>query len=552
MIYLDNLKRKFAIASAAVLVSLSALAVPPLPGFVSIPQPDGSVVEAKIIGDKDFHYYELLDGSYMVADLTDGFLKPASQENIKALIDADMIRRNEVASAPQNRIAPAAIRKDFPTTGVVKGLIVLAEFQDVKFQQSSTPEYFKTKLNKEGYTGDETAGSALDYFMEQSKGQFTPQFDVVGPITLPHNRSDYGLNENLVGLFSDAAKLADTECDVDFSEYDIDKDHYVDFFFVIFAGHGEAQGGPVECVWPAMKDVSYDISERFDNKYLGVAACSCELKGGEGTDLDGVGTVCHEFSHILGLPDTYDSQGTGCYGMGHYDMMCYGPYNGEMRVPSGYTAMDKYTLGWIEPRILDAPEKDVTLKPLSTDNDCIFIVNPDNANEYYTLENRQLKGFDSALPGHGLVISYVNYNRNIWKKNSPNTLISVYEHVAIVPADNSKMLNTKNSLNYEEGDPFPGKNGVTSFTASTAPAAIWQASGTVKPADISITNIRESEDGIITFDFMSDSAVDAITSEGTAVEYFNLQGMKVNPENAGAGVYIVRDGQGNCRKVIVP
>ena len=547
---LDNIKRRLAIACGAALASLSAFAVPPLPGFVSIPQPDGSVIEAKIVGDNEFHYYVTRDGSYMVADRTDGFLKPASHDRIRELIDADLLRRSDANVVPQSRIAPGAIRKDFPTTGVVKGLIVLAEFQDVKFQEASTPEYFRTKLNKEGYTGEETAGSALDYFMEQSKGQFTPQFDVVGPITLPQKRADYGLNENLVGLFSDAAKLADTECNVDFSEYDIDKDHYVDFFFVIFAGHGEAQGGPVECVWPAMKDVSYDISERFDNKYLGVAACSCELKGGEGSDLDGVGTVCHEFSHIIGLPDTYDPQGTGCYGMGHFDMMCYGPYNGDMRVPSGYTAMDKYTLGWIEPRVLEAPEKDVTLKPLSTDNECIFIVNPDNKDEYYTLENRQLKGFDSALPGHGLVISYVNYNRSIWKKNSPNTLISGYEHVSIVAADNSKTLNTKNSLNYEEGDPFPGKNGVTAFTDNTKPAAIWLASGTEKPAGISITNIRENEDGTITFDYNADAAVGAVEVESGDVEYFNLQGMKVNPATAGAGIYIVRDGQGNCKKVV--
>ena len=539
--------------AGSLFIAMGAMAVPPVPGFVNITQPDGTKVEARIIGDREFHYYLLRDGSYMMADPADGFLKPVSFEKVEALRAADLERREAAANDLALRIAPGVIKKEFPTTGTVKGLIVLAEFQDVKFQPGSTREYFETKLNKEGYVGDETIGSALDYFKEQSYGQFTPEFDVVGPITLPKTRAEYGYNEDLDGLFRDAALHADSDCSVNFADYDINDDHFVDFFFVIFAGHGEAQGGPTECVWPAMKDMTYYINDRFDGKYIGVAACSCELKGGEGTALDGVGTVCHEFSHILGLPDIYDPQGTGGYGMGHFDMMCYGPYNGDMRVPSGYTAMDKYTLGWLTPRVLDAPEKDVVLHDLVSSDECIFIVNPDNNNEYYTLENRQLRGFDSELPGHGLVITYVNYNRNAWKKNTVNALLSGYEHVSIVAADNSRVLNTSSSVqNYEAGDPFPGVKGVTAFTDNSVPQAYWQASGKLKPLGMPITNIRESADGVITFDFMSeDSGVEEIGMAETDKEYYSLQGIKVAPQALTDGVYIVRDSKGQTSKVMI-
>lgn len=545
-----TLTHRFPALAGLAMLAASASAVPPIPGFVTITQPDGSTVEARIIGDSEFHYYQLRDGSYMTADLSDGFLRPATMPQIERLRAADLERRE--ARQIETRANPGPIKRDFPTTGTVKGLIVLAEFQDVKFQESSTPEYFRTKLNEEGYSGEETIGSARDYFVEQSNGVFTPEFDVVGPITLPKTRSEYGMYEDLDNLFRDAAVLADTECDVNFADYDIDGDHKVDFFFVIFAGHGEAQGGPVETVWPAMKDMTYFINDRFDGKYIGVAACSCELKGGSGTALDGVGTVCHEFSHILGLPDIYDPQGTGGYGMGHYDMMCYGPYNGDMRVPSGYTAMDRYTLGWITPRVLDAPAKDVELRDIISSNECIFLVNPENVNEYYTLENRQPVGFDSELPGHGLVISYVNYNKNAWKKNTVNALLSGYEHVSIVAADNSRTLNSTGSQNFEAGDPFPGTTGVTSFTDETKPAAVWKATGKELTVGMPITNIRETPEGVILFDFMADSGIEDsfITEAEGAKSYYTIQGLRVSGDLP-AGIYIERGADGNSRKVIV-
>lgn len=547
------IRNRFLSLAGAAFVAASAMAVPPIPGFVQVAQPDGTTVEARIIGDSEFHYYELRDGSLMMADLADGFLKPTTAANIEKLRVADAERREVAMRKLQTRTQPGVIRNDFPTTGELKGIVVLAEFQDVKFQPESTVEYFDKKLNQPGYVGPETNGSAYDYFVEQSNGVFKPQFDVVGPVTLPKNRADYGQYEDLKSLFRDAANLADTECNVNFADYDINDDHYIDFFMVIFAGHGEAQGGPTETVWPAMKDMSYELTENFDKKYMGQAACFCELKLGTGTAADGIGTICHEYSHILGLPDIYDSGSTGLYGMGHYDLMCYGPYNDDSLTPAGYTAMDKYTLGWITPRVLEAPEKDVKLGDLVSTNECIFIVNPNNKDEYYTLENRQPVGFDKGLPGHGLVISYVHYVRSNWNSNRVNTLFAGYEHVALIAADDNRTLNsaTTSTINFEAGDPFPGTENVTAFTDDTKPAAVWNSTGKATPIGMPITNIRE-EDGIITFDFMvGESAVTEIEVAEGEKEYYSLQGIKVAAENLTNGIYIERDSKGQTRKVSI-
>ncbi len=518
-----------------------------MPGVVEVAQPDGTTFSATIMGDAGFHWYVTPEGTLMMADMADGFIKPVSSDELEARREAALEAMAQRQSNAEARVAPAEIRRDFPTTGTVRGLIIMAEFQDVKFQPGSTREYFDTKVNQPGYSGVETYGSVNDFFAAQSKGVFTPEFDIIGPVTLPKNRADYGLYEDLDGLFRDSAHAAQDEFDVDFSRYDVNGDRFVDFLFVIFAGHGQAQGGPEECIWPAMKDITEYVFDSFGGMYLGVAACSCELKGGSGANLDGVGTICHEFSHILGLPDVYDAMGTGGYGMGHFDMMCYGPYNDDGRTPCNYTSMEKFTLGWIQPMVLDSPQKDVTLRNFGDTNDCAFIVNPENPNEYYTLENRQLIDFDSALPGHGLVISYCHYDRSAWVKNSANSpTVSRYEHINIIPADNSRNMTPDG----EAGDPWPGSRGKTEFTDESAPGAVWRSSG--KPVSMPITNIRESEDGVITFDFMIESGVDEIAADAAQqpARYFNLQGLEVDIDAAEAGIYLRRTDSGETTKFV--
>lgn len=527
-------------------IAVPALAVPPKPGLLPVTQPDGSVFMAEIMGDENFHWYKDAQGNAMATDLSDGFIRTVSPEQIEILRKETLLKKEEAAvRARKARVAPAEIKRDFPTTGTVRGLIVMAEFQDVKFQPEHTVEHVNTKVNQPDYSGPETYGSVNDYFKAQSKGVFTPVFDIVGPVTLPYDRKHYGLTEDLDGLFRDAAYQVQKEYGTDFSLYDINNDQFVDFFFVIFAGHGEAQGGGSECVWPAMKDITDYVFDSFGGMYLGVAACSCELKGGQGTNEDGVATICHEFSHILGLPDVYDAMGTGGYGMGHYDMLCYGPYNDDCRTPCNYTAMEKFTLGWIQPTVLEEPVIGFKLEDFGTTDQCAFIVNPENTNEYYTLENRQLTGFDSALPGHGLIISYCHYDKAIWAKNAANSPhVSRYEHLRIMAADNNWDL-----MRGEDGDPWPGTSGNTAFTDTSRPAAKWYSTG--KSVECPISNIKEHSDGTITFDFMSvDAGVENISATNEDTRYFNLQGLEVKHEALTPGFYVARKGSETRRIVI--
>lgn len=496
----------------------------------TVKQPDGTTITVFLRGDEHMHYYETEDG-VMILPNKDGFLyyaeisddgipvsgrmrchdmseRTAEEESFVVGLDQARLRtamKNVMKDTPM-RVAPGYIRPSFPTEGDVRGLVVLAQFPDVSFSGKATVEDYYKLLNENNYTGNIATGSINDYFQAQSFGKLRLDFDVVGPVTLSHNMAYYGSananatkhEERVAEMVSEAVRLAkESEPQLDFSLYDKDGDDFVDFVFVIYAGYGEAQSAIEETIWPQASSLAYIDYTYYDGKLLGNYACSCELYGGtdDGVELDGIGTFCHEFSHILGLPDIYDPAYTGCAGMGSWDVMDIGGYNDKSRTPAGYTAMDKYTLGWIVPEVLEG-DCDVELEALSTSNKSYFIVSKENPNEYFTLENRQPSGWDAALPGHGLLISHVEYDAKCWGSNIVNT--NGREHVALVVADAAKKYGEKS----DDRDIFPGRSGQSSFSGDTKPCMLWNNGN---ETGCSLTEIRE-EDGIVKFRFSDTSS----------------------------------------------
>lgn len=500
---------------------LQAKASPARPGKIIYVQPDGKKITTYLRGDEFMHYYESEDGAVLLPD-HDGVLRYASvsadgnvipsqvrasdisergaEEKAFVKMQDSLLIRKIICSENrqkrinvQSKVNPETIKNTFPTTGVVNGLIILAEYSDVKFQPNHTREVYDELANKEGYDGEHASGSIFDYFVSQSYGKFKPHFDVVGPVTLPHEMKYYGTEELVAEMVKDACNEAKDKLGTDFSKYDANGDGNVDFVFVIYAGYGESQGGSYETVWPQKVDLTYESWKTYDGLYLGNVACSCELRGNSGTELDGIGTFCHEFSHILGLPDVYDTSVTGTgFGMGCWDVMDIGLYLNDSRTPAGYTAMDKYSLGWISPKVLSEPTSNLSLGALSETDEAYFIVCEDNGREYFTLENRQNSGWDKELPGHGMIISQIHYVPSLWSSNRVNASGNDYDHISLVAADNDKSADTYSS------DTYPGTSGVTSFTDDTTPAASWHT--TSSAVGCPITNIRE-EQGVIFFDF---------------------------------------------------
>lgn len=537
-------------------------AVPAKPGKVRVKQPDGTYIEVYVRGDEFFNYYERAADGAIMQRAADGFIRKVADRNaFLASMRKIRAERKQAARGTNARNIPGApgpIAPVFPTTGEVRGLFIMVEYPDCKFSEAAKKEIYEDVLNSDNYTGELASSSIKNYFQTQSGGKFTPVFDVAGPYMLQYPRSHYGYAEKaepVWEMFEEGCKQADAE-GLDFSRYDSDGNGIVDFIFVLYAGHGQAQGAPEETVWPQAVDLTYRVEADFDGVYLGQGACSCELHGYEGKQLDGMGTVCHEFSHVLGLPDVYDVFYTGHDGMMNWDVMDVGSYNNDSRTPPGYSAMEKYTLGWITPMVLGENDEDVELDPAHTGGEACFVVNDVDKDEYYVLENRRQEGWDASLPGHGLFVTQVKYDYTYWKTNMLNTDKSVFDHVALVPADN------KYSSANQEGDTYPGTTGNTELSTTSAPAVKWHKAG---GRSFSITDIAENGDKV-SFKYKSGLAsgismpfIDAQLDggelsvgnpEGKKVEVYTVDGRLVASATGtglkaslAKGMYIIRQGQ---------
>lgn len=500
-------------------VALNATAVPAKPGRFEKMQPDGSTLEVMLVGDEFSHYLVSEDSCVIMRD-DSGFFVYAAPSADGQMIEATDVRVNPVgrrgaaelefvASLDRNRtllclansrekysskkmrrrVAPQ--RASYPTVGEQRGLVILVEYSDVKFVTPNARVEFSEMLNQEGYQKLGATGSARDWFVDNSMGKFVPTFDVYGPVALPNDMAYYGAN-NTSGddvraheMIIDACNLLDDE--IDFSVYDRDSDGFIDNVFVFYAGYGENLGGkaPDECVWPH----SWDISEAtttvymYDGVRLDHYACTNEIDLND--MMDGIGTFCHEFSHVLGLPDLYATNYSFAYTPGEWSVMDAGPYNNNSRTPPYYSAYERYALGWLEPKEIGRPD-DIRLADISQNEACI--IPTERMNEYFMLENRQQNGWDKYIPGHGMLIWHIDYNEAVWRTNTVNNKKS-HQYVDIEEADG---MQTEGTV---DGDSFPGSSNVTSFTDETTPNMLsWNNVPQNKP----ITEISEIG-GVITF-----------------------------------------------------
>jgi M6 family metalloprotease-like protein len=431
--------------------------------------------------------------------------------------------------SPRQRSAAQVSLKEIDPTkfiGSRRGLVLLVNFSDLAMQGDDPNADFNRQINEIGYHENNHVGSVHDYFRDQSYGLFDLQFDVVGPLTLSRSVTYYGENNTMLNktdihsreMVAEACALADPF--VDFSAYDWDGDGDVEQIFIIYAGWGESSGAPTYTIWPHRGTITTDTLT-FDGVTVRAYACSCELAHSSGAVRNGIGVICHEFSHCLNLPDFYDVNYNGGIGMQQWDLMAAGGYNGPDgigEVPSGYTAYERAALGWLQLTELTDTTHVRGMAPLDSLPEAYVIRNDGANNEYFTLENRQSSRWFSYVGNHtdlhGLLITHVNYNTNIWQSNIVNTNVS-RQRMSFVPADGDygySYTTADGAKRYApreadlRGDLFPGSAGVTDFTplSHTAVGGVWLNASAAGSTALShpLLNIRE-HGGLISFDYVS-------------------------------------------------
>lgn len=530
---------------AAFTLCVAALAVPATPRLFKVKQADGTIVTYRLTGDETSHMLTTLDGipllrmadgSLCYAEVSGSELRPTTRlahdpaartaEEIAHLatlrIDraarAELVQARRAARVKAPASSPARAGGNFGGkhySGQKKGIIILVNFQDVKMQPAHTKAVYENMANLPGYSEGGNTGSVRDYFYEQSYGQLEVTFDVFGPVTVSKNMAYYGAND-MRGqdlrpeyMVREACQLIDDECD--FSKYDWDGDGEVDQVFVIYAGYGEANGTADEnTIWQhkhSFRNAGMSTMAA-DGVRIDTYACSCELNYKEGValTLDGIGTICHEYSHCFGLADAYDIDYSGGKGMGPWSVMDNGCRNGSNYQPCGYSAFERWSCGWLEPVELSKGRRVNEMKSIDSAPEAYVIYNEGKRDEFYLLENRQQRGFNVSDYGHGLLVTRIDYNAAVWEDNAPNDNPSLQRY-SFVPADN-KYATAYGSYwivtaDDGKGDPYPGTTGNTSLTDTSTPKAELNNfnSNGYKLLGKPIENIRESSGGLISFDF---------------------------------------------------
>ena len=564
-----------------------------------VPQPDGTMLTVLLQGDENISWYTTTDGmllvkrgnGYYVAQVkADGSLAASSllahgpamrgteETNMMLLQDKAKFAKYSSKLLGQPGELPVAewtngvtrkmkIRDDstlFPHMGSPKALVILVEFTDTTFTLPDPKASFNDYLNNEtgnivdrGHGENRNAKGVKGYFKDMSFGQFTPQFDVVGPVKLSHPLRYYGAgNDYMSRLIPDACSAVNDS--VDFSQYDSNGDGYVDLVYVIYAGHSESEAGnSTDDIWPKS---GYSDFGTFDGKKVYRYGVNNELNGRETSKnklINGIGLFCHEFSHTMGLPDIYATSGAPGYnkdnfGMEFWDLMDGGEYVHSGRFPTAYTSWEREVMGWMNVDTL-TDTAHVVLRTIDSKGDSARsckIVNPSVKNEAIYLQNIQNKGWNYYLPGHGLLVYRVSYaSDDVNFADNPNN--GSRPRIVCIPADGklgaiADYADDSTPDNYYAdmaGDTYPGTSNVSSIASFT----MYSGDALDRP----ILNIKE--DGtLVSFDYLGKkipSAINSVMVNDKATDrIFNLNGMLMGTDKTRLpkGIYII-----NGKKVVL-
>lgn len=528
---------RIALIAIISLVTVSAFSVPAKKVWRTITLSNGQEIEAMLIGDEHGHWFVDRNNQPLRLDNSGraNYLTPFEFQTLKERrtqrLNAANERRQQRMEALRSKMAAngngphKAFGEPTVIKGQKKGIVILVNFSDKSMKSANPQQEFDDKFNKVGYNKSGHIGSVHDYFYDQSYGQFDLSFDVIGPVTVSKTHNYYGQNDysgddqHPAEMVIEALQLAHDQ-GVDFSEYDWNGDGEVDQVFCIFAGTGEASSGVDNDIWPhewQLNSAAYfgdgTGEQVFDDVVIDTYAVSNELA--YSNTLNGIGTACHEFAHCLGYADLYDIDYSGGQGMMDWDLMNTGSYNGPNgigEVPAAFTSFERWWAGWMDLTELDSPQFINDMPAINDEPVAYVIYNDAHPDEYYLLENRQAKRWDSYTAcnndgtGHGMLILHVDYDKGVWASNKPND-DPKRQRMTFFPASNSYGTNYGGqiSASYDQlaAHVFPGTKKVTSFTDTTKPAAtLYNANlDGRKFMGKPITDISE-KNGLISFTFM--------------------------------------------------
>lgn len=554
--------KRILISAVLSLCAAMTFAIPAKKSWKVVSQSDGTTIRVSQAGDEHLHYYitednvplyKVADNRYCYLTIENGKLHnsgvlahESAARSAKELqmmntihdlapIARQMAAKKRSAAKRCGRPDRLPSKDDISVfKGSKKALVILAAFSDKSFSKGDDAivKFYDEVLNQEGYSQNGAAGSVHDYFKDMSRGEFDLTFDIVGPVKVSKSATYYGGPSPIMGgadhigeFITEAIKKADENCDIDWKKYDWDDDGEVEQVFVLYAGYGQATGGPTGTIWPnawtldeALQNSDGNGGFSIDGVFINQYACSNELYLDSGTVPMGLGVFCHEFSHCMGLPDMYDTNYGSTPTMGDWDLLAGGSYNGPQGIgwcPAGWTSYERAYAGWLELTELKAGDIIKGMTSLEeADGKAYVIYNDNHKDEYYLLENHKGMGWDKYTPENGLLIIHVDYDKDLFDNNIVNskgefTPAEGYDryftndHPRMAPF--SRVRSIQNDT-YFYTYPMDAPRGVVdSLTDTSKPAAeLYNAlADGSKLMGKPVYNIEKDDDGNISFTFMT-------------------------------------------------
>ncbi len=494
-------------------------AVNATPDLISVQQPDGTQIECYIKGDEWSNWHETINGYSIVKngnglwvyaeDVAGRSLLPGSRvvgQNLPPL----NIEKHLTPIPDYRPIHNSNVNLNATRTDTFHVPVIYFQFPDtaVIYPLSDIDNIF----NQEGYghPGNPGSGSYREYYEEISYGQFSPVAYVVGVFIAPHNHDYYSddhensgaRQRQLMRAMVDSAEGAG----MNWSQFDNDGDGDVDGVTLVHAGPG-AEEGDGSNIWSHRWTLgSHAVT--YDGVFINDYNVNPELQG---TGIVAIGVIAHEFGHVLGLPDLYDTDGSSS-GSGKLALMASGSWGTAGNTPwypAAMNAWSKTEMGWSNVVAINTEATNMGLEQSYTSNTIYRVNNPEDNSEYWLIENRQKRGTDVLMPAPGLLFWHIDTEKTS-QGGAPNNDEPHYG-VGLEQADG--LFELENDGSSDGADPYPGLTDNHEFTHYTAPSTV---SYYYQPSTVAFTNISNA-DSIMTFDVSFDDVI--YTALGNAIDF---------------------------------
>jgi M6 family metalloprotease-like protein len=431
----------------------------------------------------------------LLAVAASAVMPPAPQEwyekKLGKAITVDFDRKLTVPDRIRQDLAAAAKARSKNSDNL---LIILVEFYDnLADKVSHTPAVYDNLLFSNGGV---PTGSMVEYYEEISYGSFTPTGTVTAWIVAPYAYTYYtngqygtgGYPYNSQSLLEHCVDILDPM--IDFSQFDNNYDGFAEGIFLIHAGPPAEETRDPDDIWSHAWVNYYDTD---DGVSTGRYSVEPEMHM-DGSLID-IGVFCHEYGHVLGLPDLYDTDYSS-EGIGVYCLMAGGSWGGLPGTPERPTHMSaemKLVLGWLSPIAVSGNLEDIYIPPVETDPVCYQITNPSRSYEYFLIENRAKVGFDSLFRGDGgIAVWHVDEFGD--QNNEFHRYVSLEQadgngDLERVHGDGNRHPRTNRG---DAGDLYPGATGNMKFSFASDPDSKSYYGG----ADLGTVTFYERNDSI--------------------------------------------------------